>query len=155
MEARPTRWEPLSEVTWTSPPLGSMEYTRRFLDERFGEPQLVAAVPPDPDATLPLDPSISGDGRTLFWRGTANRGGQGGFDIWMLHRVATTDKLGNRIPFSGDPQNLGLPVNSAENEFMPHISFDWPADGSTIYFGRSAPGLDGSDIYEATWRWQP
>ncbi len=114
-------------------------------EERFGEPQLVAAVLPDPDPIIPLDPTISGDGRTLFWRRTATHGGQGLFDLWFLRREATTDEVGNRIPFTGDPQNLGLPVNSPESEFFAHISFDWPAQGSKIYFTR------GADIYEATW----
>lgn len=36
----PAKGLPLDEVSWTSPPLGSAEYSRSFLEARFGEPQL-------------------------------------------------------------------------------------------------------------------
>ena len=35
----PSKGSPLDEVSWTSPPLGSAEYSCSFLEARFGEPQ--------------------------------------------------------------------------------------------------------------------
>ncbi|MBI4583994.1 MAG: protein kinase [Planctomycetes bacterium] len=100
--------------------------------------------------------SVSADGLTLFWgeEGIAGStqlpGGHGSADAWMASRPRTTDELGNPVPFSPPPVNLGRPVNTAAWDGGPRIGADWPAPGSKLYFTRSLGDL--GDILEATWR---
>lgn len=79
-------------------------------------------------------PSISADGRTLFF--VSNRkGGYGGYDIW---KSTLTDKGW------GEPENLGPNINTAYNEQSPFIH----PDDSTLYFSSDGwPGLGGRDLF--------
>jgi len=79
-------------------------------------------------------PSISSDGRTLYF--TSNRkGGYGGYDIW---KSTLTDKGW------GDPVNLGPNINTAFDE---QSAFIHP-DDSTLYFCSDGwPGLGGKDLF--------
>ncbi len=79
-------------------------------------------------------PSISSDGRTLYF--TSNRkGGYGGYDIWKS--VLTEKGWGN-------PVNLGPNINTAFDE---QSSFIHP-DDSTLYFCSNGwPGLGGMDLF--------
>ncbi len=79
-------------------------------------------------------PSISADGRTLYF--TSNRkGGYGGYDIW---KSTLTDKGW------GEPENLGPNINTAFNEQSPFIH----PDDSTLYFCSNGwPGLGGNDLF--------
>jgi len=94
------------------------------------------------------DPSISADGLTLYfstYRGP-RPGGLGGDDIWVTTRVSTSDAW-------GEPVNLGPPINTAHDDFMPSIS----SDGQALFFNSrrpggfnsSPPGILNSDIYVA------
>lgn len=76
-------------------------------------------------------PSISADGRTLFFL-SDRLGGYGHYDLWMTRR-ATTDQ-----PWE-EPVNLGPQVNTSARESAPDIS----ADGSTLYFNSDQPGGSG------------
>jgi len=80
--------------------------------------------------------SLTADGNTIFF--TSDRpGGYGGLDIWMSKKVNGVWQK---------PINLGLGVNSKEDEESPNIS----ADGKTLYFssnGRS--GYGGFDIFKS------
>ena len=82
-------------------------------------------------------PSISADGRTLFFGGyyfgAIRPGGYGGADLWVTMRATVSDPWGT-------PVNLGPIVNSSRDETTPKIS----ADGLTIYFGSNRPGAYGS-----------
>lgn len=79
-------------------------------------------------------PSISADGRTLYF--VSNRkGGYGGYDIW---KSVLTDKGW------GEPENLGPDINTSYNEQSPFIH----ADDSTLYFCSDGwPGLGGKDLF--------
>lgn len=79
-------------------------------------------------------PSISADGRTLYF--VSNRdGGYGGYDIW---KSTLTDKGW------GGPENLGPNINTALDEQSPFIH----ADDSTLYFCSNGwPGLGGKDLF--------
>jgi len=79
-------------------------------------------------------PSISADGKTLFF--VSNRkGGYGGYDIW---KSTLTDKGW------GEPENLGPNINTAYNEQSPFIH----PDDSTLYFSSDGwPGLGGRDLF--------
>ncbi len=81
-------------------------------------------------------PTISADGLELYFHdwGTHRADGVGNADIWMTRRD-TKDS-----PWQ-PPVNLGLSVNSVENEATPEIS----ADGLELYFESERPGGFGSD----------
>jgi outer membrane protein OmpA-like peptidoglycan-associated protein len=79
-------------------------------------------------------PSISADGRTLFF--VSNRkGGYGGYDIW---KSTITNKGW------GEPENLGPNINTTFDEQSPFIH----PDDSTLYFCSNGwPGLGGKDLF--------
>ena len=81
-------------------------------------------------------PSLSADGRTLFF--ASNRpGGYGGRDLWVTIRREKDWSL---------PKNLGSEVNSFKDETTPFIHFN----GQTLYFSsNSYPGLGGFDLFFA------
>jgi outer membrane protein OmpA-like peptidoglycan-associated protein len=79
-------------------------------------------------------PSISADGRTLYFVSN-RRGGYGGYDIWKSN---LTDKGW------GEPENLGPNINTSANEQSPFIH----ADDSTLYFCSNGwPGMGGQDLF--------
>jgi hypothetical protein len=84
-------------------------------------------------------PSISADGRTLFFSGWGmapyRPGGVGDSDLWMTRRATTDDDWST-------PVNLGPIVNSTSNDCSPNIS----ADGSTLYF--TSVRLDKNDVWD-------
>lgn len=79
---------------------------------------------------------LSPDGLLLLYSdnfegGTAPRpGGHGGSDVWMTRRTTVSSPWQASV-------NLGLPVNSSNNEIMPYIS----RDGSTLYFVTYSGGV--------------
>ena len=79
-------------------------------------------------------PSISSDGRTLYY--VSNRkGGYGGYDIWKSN---LTDKGWS------EPENLGPNINTSFDEQSPFIH----PDDSTLYFCSNGwPGLGGKDLF--------
>lgn len=80
-------------------------------------------------------PSISSDGKTLYFT-SERRGGPGGKDIWVSHRQPNGRW--------SDPQNLGAPVNTPDDEQSPFIH----PDGQTLYFmSNGHPGMGGFDLY--------
>lgn len=82
------------------------------------------------------NPSLSRDGKTLYF--TSNRPGSiGGTDIW---KVAINDD-----GTYGEPQNLGIKVNTEGNESFPFIA----DDNKTLYFASAGKqGLGGLDVYK-------
>ena len=88
-------------------------------------------------------PSISADGRILFFSGYAygpyRPGGYGRADIWVTTRATISDTWGT-------PVNLGPPINTSHFDFFPNIS----ADGSTLFFMSDRPGGYGNwDLWQA------
>lgn len=96
--------------------------TRLTADANWSEP--VSLGPTVNSSTYDWAPSISGDGRMLFF--TSSRpGGYGGYwgDVWVTTRPTTDANW-------GEPVNLGPTVNSSSHDTEPDIS----ADGSALYF---------------------
>jgi outer membrane protein OmpA-like peptidoglycan-associated protein/tetratricopeptide (TPR) repeat protein len=90
--------------------------------------------PPVNTAGWESQPSISADGRTLYF--VSNRkGGYGGYDIW---KSKLTDKGW------GEPENMGPNINTAYDEKSPFIH----PDDSTFYFCSDGwPGLGNMDLF--------
>jgi WD40-like Beta Propeller Repeat len=90
--------------------------------------------------------SVGRDTRTSISRNglemliTSNRtGGLGGLDVWVSTRDSTSDSWSAAL-------NLGAPVNSADNDGAPALSFD----GTTLYFySLRTGGYGGNDLYVA------
>lgn len=79
-------------------------------------------------------PSISNDGKTLFFSST-RPGGKGGQDIWYSRLVNNSWT---------EPKNLGEPVNTSGSEVSPFLH----ADGKTLYFASdNHPGFGGLDLF--------
>jgi hypothetical protein len=85
-------------------------------------------------------PSISADGRVLFF--TSNRPGGIGdsWDLWMATRPTADVEWATAV-------NLGPAVNDSLNDLWPNIS----PDGSTLFFlSERAGGLGGEDIWQVS-----
>ena len=83
-------------------------------------------------------PSISANGRTLFFGST--RGGSAGYDLWVTTRANVSDPWGQTV-------NLGPTANSSSFDDGPSIS----ADGSTLFFMSNRPGGVGSyDLWQVS-----
>ena len=111
--------------------------TRASTDDPWGEPvNLGGTVNTSANEGFP---SISADGRLLFFSSFQN-GGVGKDDLWVTMRGTKNDDWGT-------PVNLGEVVNSPEGEGAPSIS----SDGSTLYFYSDRPGGFGLvDIWEVS-----
>jgi len=83
-------------------------------------------------------PSISADGRTLFFGST--RGGAASYDLWVTKRASVSAPL-------GEPGNLGPTVNSSIFDDGPSIS----ADGSTLFFfSNRSGGVGNIDLWQVS-----
>jgi hypothetical protein len=108
--------------------------TRETTDDLWGVP--VNLGPTVNSLSYDLDPSISSDGRTLFF----TRGyGTGQTEIWVTRRATTDDPW-------GEPVILGSTINSLASQGYPNVS----ADGSTLFFRASLTDRrSGGDIWQA------
>jgi outer membrane protein OmpA-like peptidoglycan-associated protein/Tol biopolymer transport system component len=80
-------------------------------------------------------PSVTADGRLIFFTACNREGGLGSCDIYFAER------LGNKW---GEPFNMGSPVNTSDWDAQPSIS----PDGKTLYFSSSRRGGRGKmDIW--------
>lgn len=105
-------------------------------DGRWGQPEKLGPFINGP-RTWESQPSVSADGRTLYFASN-RKGGQGGIDLWRCRRLANGDW--------SRPENLGPSVNTPGNEKAPFIA----ADGHTLYFLSDGwQGFGGYDIYFA------
>jgi hypothetical protein len=92
---------------------GDLYVTRRIsLDDPWGPPQNLG--PGVNTAYFEGQPSISANGKTLYWDGD-RPGGFGDFDIWMAVRKNVEE------PF-GSAENVGQPVNGPGPDFGAAIS---------------------------------
>ena len=97
----------------------------------------ITALPFNSAAYSTSNPSISKDGKTLYFSSDMP-GSIGGIDIW---KVAV-----NADGSFGKPENLGKKVNTEGTESFPFIA----DDNTTLYFASSGkPGLGGLDIFQA------
>ncbi|WPR76875.1 hypothetical protein [Algoriphagus sp. NG3] len=109
-------------------------------DNKWSAPQLM----PFSDSYMYLEPFLSPDGKRLFFvsdRPVSDLGVvKKDFDIWYVER----DK---KEEFWSEPINLGMPVNSANDEFYPSVS-----ENNNLYFTMdSSDGLGKDDIYFSRW----
>ena len=82
------------------------------------------------------NPSISGDGKTLYFA-SDRPGTMGGSDIWKV-------SIGEDGSY-GEPQNLGASVNTEGQENFPYIT-----DGNKLYFAsQGRKGFGGYDVFVA------
>lgn len=96
----------------------------------------ITALPFNTAAYSTSNPSISKDGKTLYFSSDMP-GSIGGIDIW---KVAV-----NADGSFGKPENLGKKVNTEGTESFPFIA----DDNTTLYFASSGkPGLGGLDVFQ-------
>lgn len=107
-------------------------YVTTKKNDDWGKP--FSLSPPVNTSGWESQPSISADGRTLYF--VSNRkGGYGGYDIWKSN---LTDKGWS------EPENLGPNVNTPYNEQSPFIH----PDDSTLYFCSNGwPGMGNQDLF--------
>jgi len=114
--------------------------TRPTRDDPWGPPVKLGSTV-NPGLEYDSDhPSISADGRVLFF--TSNRPGSIGdsWDLWMATRPTTDAEWATAM-------NLGSAVNDSLNDLWPNIS----PDGSTLFFlSERAGGLGGEDIWQVS-----
>jgi outer membrane protein OmpA-like peptidoglycan-associated protein len=107
-------------------------YARRVGDE-WSRP--VNLGPPVNTSSWDSQPSISPDGRTLFFVSN-RRGNYGRMDIWMSVR--------NNEGKWSEPQNLGPAINTSGREMSPFIH----PDNRTLFFASDGhPGMGGMDLF--------
>ncbi len=87
------------------------------------------------DSISVAHPSISADGKLLYFISDMP-GGYGGNDIWVCKKEGAD---------WGRPQNLGRPINSANDELFPYIR----SNGKLYFASDRKGGMGGLDIYEA------
>jgi len=84
-------------------------------------------------------PSLTADGKTLYFSSKRAAGSIGGADIWVSHK--------NNDATWSTPINVGREINTSGNEESPFIH----ADGKTLYFRTNGHAtLGGFDLYMAT-----
>lgn len=104
-----------------------------FRKGKWSEPRILRINDPDAwDST----PSLSIDGRTLYFASNRN-GGFGGTDIYS----ATVDGRGRW----GNVRNLGPVINTFGNEMFPYSAID----GSLYFASDGHPGFGGLDLFKA------
>jgi len=101
--------------------------------ERWKRPQNMG--PPLNTASWESQPSLAANGQVVYF--SSNRaGGIGGKDIWFSTRQPDGSW--------GEPENLGQPVNTPDDEQSPFIH----ADGETLYFeSEGHPGMGAHDLF--------
>jgi Tol biopolymer transport system component len=106
-----------------------------FRDNGWTEPEVASFSGRYRDNT----PFITPDGKRLFFSSSRSFDGKSSkndLDIWFVEKTANG---------WGEPQNLGLPINTADQETSPSVA----ADG-TLYFASNRAGArGGADIYRA------
>jgi hypothetical protein len=137
-ESSPTFSQDGTEVYFFRADPGFARYrllTSRCVSGRWSEP-----VPPSfaKPGVSEADPSLSADGRWLYYvSARADPAGER-LDIWRVQR----DPGGTW----GEPERLPEPVNSAESQLLPR-----PQPDGRVLFGSSRPGgLGQGDIYLAS-----
>ena len=109
-------------------------YRVRRVDGRWQQPEALGPQV-NGDRTWESQPTVSADGRLLFFASN-RKGGHGGIDIWRCHRLPNGDW--------SRAENMGSNVNTQGNEKAPFLA----ADGRTLYFLSDGwQGFGGYDVY--------
>ena len=124
--------------------LGSCDiYFSAFVDGKWSQPYNLG--PPVNTSYWETQPSISADGKTLYFS-SSRPGGFGGKDLWF----STLNEKNSWM----NPVNMGKTINTVGDEMSPFIHFD----GKTLYFASDGRvGMGGFDIYitrminDSTW----
>jgi len=116
-----------------------------YVAERKGEEwQKVSALKIADDSIVIAHPAISIDELTLYFvsdmeGSIIGSDGEPSKDIWKVTRSSGSDEFGN-------PENLGEPINTADDEYFPYVHHD-----GTFYFSSTGHvGMGGLDIYKAS-----
>ncbi|WP_320052081.1 OmpA family protein [uncultured Acetobacteroides sp.] len=112
--------------------MGCEIYVAKMEGTRYGNPIL---IPIAADSVIVTHPSLSADGKTLYFASNLS-GGMGGLDIWKVTRDSDKGEWGK-------PQNLGAEINTAGNEAFPYIH----PDGTLYFASNGRPGMGGYDIF--------
>jgi flagellar motor protein MotB len=118
-------------------------YFSALADGRWTEPYNLG--PPVNTSSWESQPSVSSDGKMLYWS-SSRPGGSGGKDIWY----SVMNEKGRWTT----PVNMGPNINTEGDEMSPFIHFD----NRTLYFSSDGRvGMGGFDIYvtrmndDSTW----
>ena len=111
-------------------------YFSRWVDGSF---RGRTAVPGVNTAFIEGQPNVRRDGLEIFF--FSNRPGAAGNDIYSASRASTADAWSTAV-------NLGPNVNSSAAETRPSLSWD----GTTLYFGSTRAGGEGSTDHYVTTR---
>ena len=106
-------------------------------DFTFGTPTNLG--PPVNTSVGEEAPTISADGLELYFASGPNRGGSGGYDLWVATRTSTEDAW-------GPPANLGPTINSGTHDLWTSIS----ADGLSLYFDSKRGPFSKYNIWVTT-----
>ena len=117
--------------------LGCDIYYSTYVGEGWSEPILMELKPFGADTITIGHPSISRDGKTLFFASDME-GGIGGRDIWMITRA-------NENSNWSKPKNLGKDINTKGDELFPFIH----ANGNLYFSTNGRRGMGGLDIFKA------
>ena len=120
------------------------EINQIVLQRKIGDGWTNPELLPFCDKYKYLEPFLADNGKRLYFVSdrplTAATDTKKDFDIWYVSRESMD------APWS-EPVNLGLPVNSANDEFYPTLSRN-----GNLYFTMVAPeGVGEDDIYVAEW----
>ena len=112
-------------------------YAKKDKEGRWSNPAVASFAGKYSD----LEPAFSIDGKKIYF--SSNRPISGNrikdFDIWVVEKE--NDKW-------GEPKNIGIPVNTSEDEFYPSIT-----KSGNLYFTAAYKNAVGKeDIYLATWK---
>lgn len=114
--------------------MGSCDiYYARRMGNTWSEP--INLGPPINTSAWESQPSISPDGRTLYF--TSNRQGNlGRMDIWVSRQISTGRW--------SEPENIGPVINTSGREMSPFIH----PDNKTLFFASDGhPGMGGMDLF--------
>jgi len=107
-----------------------------FCKKENGKWSLPEQIPFTNDSSSYLDPSVSADGKWLFFA-SDREGGQGKTDIWKAE-IANGQFL--------EPVNMGSEINTPGREVSPFMK----ANGHLYFSSDYHPGAGGLDIFHAT-----
>ncbi len=111
-------------------------WTSSFVDGQWTEPE---ALPFSDGTYRDVDPFVSPDGQRLYFSSTRPIEGTepAAYDLWYVERSDTGWR---------DPVNLGIPVNSDQDEIYATLSTN-----GTLYFSVFEAEGDGVGLYRAVW----
>ncbi len=114
--------------------------TTREAKDGWTEPEAVPFVS-DPEY-MSLEPTLTADGKTMFFLSNRPPAGQPAKPGWQHQNIWAAERKPDGS--WGAPYDPGPPVNTEANEYFPSVTRD-----GTLYFTRSKPGQEKTEIYRA------